>query len=126
MLPDTSDNHWGSFLTQVPKVELEGGIEVDKISHEPLGFLRGIVCGSQQRWTTVGKEEFTIVSTFCHLEYLLWRGVQISTDHHRSQLGLHFRTQGVRFAGAKDCGAATRELEDGARAVRLHDHAYFC
>ena len=41
------------------------------------------------------------------------------------QLGLHFRSRGVRFVGAKDCGAATRELEDGASAVRSHDHAYF-
>ena len=45
--------------------------------------------------------------------------------HYPSHLGLHFRTRDVRFVGAIDCGAATRELEDGARAVRLRDHAYF-
>ena len=41
MVPDASDNHWGSFLTQVPTAELEGGVEVEKISHEPHGFLSG-------------------------------------------------------------------------------------
>ena len=30
MFPDASDNHWGSFLTQVPTAKLEGGIEVEK------------------------------------------------------------------------------------------------
>ena len=30
MFPDASDNHWGSFLTQAPTVELEDGIEVEK------------------------------------------------------------------------------------------------
>ena len=64
MFPDASDNHWGSFLTQVPKAKLEGGIEVEKMSHEPLGFLSGTFRGSQQRWAAVEKEGFAIVRTF--------------------------------------------------------------
>ena len=44
------------------------------------------------------------------------RGIQLRTKRVAS---------GVHFVGAKDYGAATQELEDGAHAVRLHDHAYF-
>ena len=53
------------------------------------------------------KEEFAIVSK------------------HLSQFDLHFRTRGVRLVGAKDYGAVTRVLEEGACAVRLYDHTYF-
>ena len=81
MFPDASDNHWGSFSTQVSTAELEGGVEVEKMSHEPLGFLSGTFLGSQQRWATVDKKGFAIVSTFGRLEYLLWGGVHIYTDH---------------------------------------------
>ena len=45
MFPDASDNHLGSFLTQVSTAELEGGIKVEKMSHEPLGFLSGTFRG---------------------------------------------------------------------------------
>ena len=68
IFPDAFDNHWVSFLTQVPTAELEGGVEVDKMSHELLGFLSGTFCGSHQWWATVGKEGFAIVSTFRCLE----------------------------------------------------------
>ena len=30
MFPNASDNHWGSFLTQVRTAELGGGVEVKK------------------------------------------------------------------------------------------------
>ena len=33
------------------------------------------------RWATVDKEGFAIVNTFRRLEYLLWGGVHIFTDH---------------------------------------------
>ena len=81
MFSDASDNYWGSFLTQVPTAKLEDGIEVEKMSHESVGFLSGTFPGSQQRWGTVDKEGFAIVSTFRRLEYLLWGGVRIYTDH---------------------------------------------
>ena len=29
MFPDTPDNHWGSFITQVRTAELESGVEVE-------------------------------------------------------------------------------------------------
>ena len=77
MFPDASDDHWGSFLTQVPTAELEGGVEVEKMTIEPLGFLSGTFRGSQQRLATVDKEGFAIVSTFQRLKYLLWGGVCI-------------------------------------------------
>ena len=81
MFPDASDEHWGSFLTQVPQEELDRGVSVEDITHEPLGFLSGTFKGSQQRWATVDKEGFAVVSTFKRLEYLLWNGVHIYTDH---------------------------------------------
>ena len=49
VLPDASGNHWGSFFSQIPTAELEGGVEVEKIIHDPLGFLSGNFRGSQQR-----------------------------------------------------------------------------
>ena len=71
MFSDTSDNHWESFMTQVPTAELESGVEVEKMNHQSLGFLSAIFCVSQQWWATVDMERFAIVSTFHRLEYLL-------------------------------------------------------
>ena len=50
-------------------------------SHEPLAFLGGSFKGSQLRWATVDKEGFAILNIFRRLEYLLWGGVHIFTDH---------------------------------------------
>ena len=93
----------GVFLTQVPKALLEGHVEVEKMSHKPLGFLSGTLRGLQQRWVTVEKEVFAIMSMFRRLEFLLWEGVRIYTDHRN-------------LAYVFDCGVATRELEDGVLA----------
>ena len=68
MIPDAPDNHWGSCLTQVPATEHGGGFEVEKKSHELLGFVSGTFRGSQQRRATVDKEGFATVSTFRRLE----------------------------------------------------------
>ena len=46
MFPDASDEHRGIFLTQVPQGELDGGVPVEDITHEPLGFLSGTFKGS--------------------------------------------------------------------------------
>ncbi|CAB1109830.1 unnamed protein product [Ectocarpus sp. CCAP 1310/34] len=81
MFPDASDEHWGSFVTQVPQSEVDNNVPVEDMSHEPLGFLSGTFRGSQLRWATVDKEGFAIISTFRRLEYLLWGGVHIHTDH---------------------------------------------
>ncbi|MEP0580138.1 MAG: reverse transcriptase domain-containing protein [Marinobacter sp.] len=85
MFPDASDFHWGSFLTQVPEHEFRSGLALESMSHEPLGFLSGSFTGSQLRWATVDKEGFAIVNTFRRLEYLLWGGVHIFTDHRNLQ-----------------------------------------
>ena len=87
MFPDASDIHRESFLAQVPTAEIEDGVEVEKMSHEPLGFLSGTFRGSQQRWATVDKEGFTIVGTCWRLEYLLWGRARLNWP---PQLGLHF------------------------------------
>ena len=81
MFPDASDEHWGSFLTQVPQEELDRGVSVEDMIHELLGLLSGTFKGSRQRCATVNKEGFAAVSTFKRLEYLLWNGVHIYTDH---------------------------------------------
>ena len=57
MFPDASDEQWGSFLTQVPQMELDRGVPVEDMTHEPLGFLSGIFKGSQLGWVTVDKED---------------------------------------------------------------------
>ena len=46
-----------------------------------MAFLSGSFKGSQLRWATVDKERFATVNTFRRLEYLLWGGVHIFTDH---------------------------------------------
>ena len=38
---DASDKFWGSCVTQVPTVELEGSVAIADMAHEPLGFLSG-------------------------------------------------------------------------------------
>ena len=81
MFPDTSDNHWGSFFTQVIRAEPRGGGEGKNMRHDALGVLSGTYCGSQQRWAIVDKEGFAIVSTFHRLEYLLRGRVSNYTDH---------------------------------------------
>ena len=53
MFPDASDGHWASFLTQAPQEELDRGISVEDMTHEPLGFLIGTFSHSSagRRWT---------------------------------------------------------------------------
>ena len=46
MFPDAFDQRWGIFLTQVPQGELDGGVPVEDITHEPLGFLSDTFKGS--------------------------------------------------------------------------------
>ena len=96
MFPDASDERRGSFLTQVPQDEIDRGVPVEDMTHQneidrgvpvehmtykPLGFLSRTFNVSQQRWATVEKEGFDMVSTFKRLEYLLWNGVHIYTGH---------------------------------------------
>ena len=81
MFPDASDEHWGSFLTQVPQGELDRGVPVEDMTHEPLGFLSGTFKGSQLRWATVDNKYFAMVSTSKRLEHFSWNGVRICTDH---------------------------------------------
>ena len=35
MFPDASDEHWGCLLTQVPQEELDRGVPVEDVTHEP-------------------------------------------------------------------------------------------
>ena len=107
MFPDASDNHWRSFLTQVPTAELEGGVEVEKVSHELLGFLSSTFRGLQQGWVTMDKKRFAIVSPFHRLEYLLWEGVRMCT-HHRD-LTYIFDPEACVWSGPK---TAAQRLEN--------------
>ena len=61
MFQDASDEHWRSFLTQVPQEELDRGVSVEDMTYEPLGFLSGTFKWSQQRLATVDKEGFAVV-----------------------------------------------------------------
>ena len=65
----------------MPEEEFRRSVALENMSHEPLAFLSGSFKGSQLRWATVDNEGFAIVNTFRSLEYLLWGGVHIFTDH---------------------------------------------
>ena len=65
----------------MPEEGFRSGVALENMSHEPLDFLSDSFKGSQLRWATVNKEGFAIVNTFRRLEYLLWGGVHIFTDH---------------------------------------------
>ena len=80
MFSDASEKVWESCITQVPTVELRGSVSILDMPQEPLGLLSGPYRGSQERWATLDKERFAIVSTFKRLPYLLWRGVTIHCD----------------------------------------------
>ena len=80
MFPDASDLFWGCCLTQVPKEELVGSM--DMMSHEPLAFLSGVLRRSQLCGLKVDKQSFAILSAFQRVRYLLWRGSNIFCDHH--------------------------------------------
>ena len=116
MFPDAFDNHWGSFLTRVLTVELERGAEVEKMSHEPREFLSGTFRGSRQRWVTVDKEGFAIVSMFRRLEYLLWGGVRIYTDH--SNLAYIFEPEACVWSVPK---TAAQRLENWKTVLAQYD-----
>ena len=81
MLPSASDEIWGSCVTQVPTVELEGSVAFAEMSHETPGFLSGTFRGTQGRRAAADKEGFAIVSTFKRLSFLLWCEVVIHGDH---------------------------------------------
>ena len=78
MLPT---NIGGAFSRRCLRGSLTAAFQSTIMTHEPLGFLSGSFKGSQQWWATVDKESFAMVSTFMRLEYLLWNGVHIYTDH---------------------------------------------
>ena len=65
----------------MPVKEFQSSVALESMSHEALAFLSGSFKGSQLRWATVDKKGFAIVHTFRRLEYLLWGGVHIFTDH---------------------------------------------
>ena len=88
MFPGARNKFWGSFITQFPTVELRGSVSIADMLHEPLGFVSQPLRGSQERWETVNKEGFAIVSTFERLPYLLWGGVAIHCDHRNPAIFL--------------------------------------
>ena len=104
MIFHASDKFWGSCITQVPTVELGGSLSSADMSREPLGFLSRPFRSSQERWETVDKESFAIVSTHKRLPYLLWGGVAIHCDHWN--LGYIFGAN-----GAPTCKAVAQDLQ---------------
>ena len=134
MFPDASDERRGSFLTQVPQDEIDRGVPVEDMTHQneidrgvpvehmtykPLGFLSRTFNVSQQRWATVEKEGFDMVSTFKRLEYLLWNGEHIYTDHRN--LVYIFDPKACVLSVAK---ATAQHWSAVLGAVRLYCHAH--
>ena len=93
MFPDASDKVWASYVAQIPTVELTGSVAIADMCHEPLGFLSGPFWGLQERWATVDKEGFAIVSTVKWLPYPLWCEVAIHFD--RRNLAYIFDANGA-------------------------------
>ena len=81
MFPDASDEHWGSFLTQVPQGELDRGIPVDDYDSRASGFPEWYFQGVTAAVGDGGQGRFAMVSTFKRLECLLRNGVHLYTDH---------------------------------------------
>ena len=94
------------------------------MSREPLGFLSGLLVARNSGGYNRGQGGVR------HREHVSPLGVLVLGRSAASKLTtatwLTFSTRGVRFVGPKECGPVTRESEDGARAVGLHDHPYFC
>lgn len=80
MFHDASDAHWDSFFTQVPRSEYHGGVPVDDLSHQPQVFLVA-PSGVVGRWSTTEKEAYAIMNSMRRLDYLVWNGVCMFTDH---------------------------------------------
>ena len=74
----------GGVFTQVPQGELDRGALVEDMTHEPLSFGSGTFKRSPKWWATMDKDGFATVSIFKRLEYLLWNGVHIYTNHRNS------------------------------------------
>ena len=88
MFPDTSDLHYGSFLTQLPAGEVNRCVLVEDMTHEPLGFLSGTFRGAQQRWATVDTGG---VRHRQHLQTPRVPSLERRAHLHRSsQPGVHF------------------------------------
>lgn len=68
-------------MTHVPPKQLEQGMLVKDMAHEPLRFVSGALKGSQLRWAIVYKEVLAALSTSRISDYLLWGGAVIFCDH---------------------------------------------
>ena len=80
LFSDSSDTHWGSVLTQVPKSQLS--MEIEEQVHEPLSFLSGSFSSHSKNWSIVEKEAFAVVESMIRLEYLTsMKEVYVFTDH---------------------------------------------
>ena len=102
MFPDASDNHWGSFLTQVPNAELEDGVEAERTSHGPLGFLSGpfVTRGSDGRLCTRRGSPW-------YARFAFW------STYSGEECASTLTTLGVRFIGAakKTCSEFESQAE---------------
>ncbi|CAN0065761.1 unnamed protein product [Sphacelaria rigidula] len=118
MFPNASDLHWDTFVTQVPRAELDRNIAVEDMNHEPLRFLSGTFRGAQLRWATVYKEVYAIVSSFRRSEYLLWGGVTIYPDHRN--FAYIFDPEACVTTRAK---AAAQRLEQWKTVLGQYDYS---
>ena len=119
MFPDASDEHWWRFLTQVPQGVLDRGVPVEDMTHEPLGFVNVTLKGPEQRWDTMDTKGFPMVSAFKRLEYHLWNGEHIYTNHRN--LVYIFDPKACVLSVAK---ATAQHWSAVLGAVRLYCHAH--
>lgn len=97
-----------------PPDEMDAGIAIENMSHEPVGFLDGIFHGSQLRCTTVNE---VIVITSQWPKYLPWSGARVYTDNRI--IAYISYPAGVRLVGFQSGYTSFGELENGSVLVRL-------
>ena len=97
---DASHLHWGAMVTQVPDADLRSGVHTSEMRHAPLAFVSGSFTNSKLRWAILDKEAFAIVETFRRLEWLLWSGPVICTDHRNLIYIFNPQTAGSKLSKA--------------------------
>ena len=81
IFPDASYTHWGLFVSQIPKEDVNKPFE--KQHHEPLVCMSGSFKKSQKKWHIKEKEAYPIVLALKKLRHMLRRsnGFRLFTDH---------------------------------------------
>jgi hypothetical protein len=81
VFPDASEDHWGLFITQAPREDMNLPFEQQR--HKPLSMLSGSFKGSSKKWHIREKEAYPIMVALDKMRDLLKNpdGFALFTDH---------------------------------------------